>query len=920
VPASRPPWWLFALSLSFLTFFIFAMYCRFSEPESEGFVYTSQRGRMVLVNVTDNSPAAAAGLEPGDHIVSVNGQILRSISDWIGFRATLALNRPLRIGTERLGEKRETTMTLRKHAWTNAPMPVRIQLVVWSILQFITLGMAIAIAYNKPGDAIALLGAWMLATAATFDFVTPKGRVTVWQQVPTPASLLLWIPYLSPYVAGAMLCTFFANFPRKFVRLRWLVVLVWAPALFGIPELILTTYRVIYRPEDIVGRSVWVPRFSLIFLGTTLAGGVIILLLQYFNLKDINERRRLQLLVLGTMMAFIPLAPRFFLRSASGIYSGETPFFLSASVQITSVILFLGFPLSFAYTILHHRLFDIRLVIRQGFQYALARRVLVSLVPVLIILLVVDLVLHGDQPLAAILRGRGWIYGALVGLTALAHSRRTTWLDALDRRFFREHYDAQRLMREVVEEVHAARSFEQESPRAVTRIEAALHPEFVALMVCEPRELSYRTLAVAPAGKGPPSLNKESKLLSLMRLLGKPLEVPQTESGWLQQQLPHEETEFVRKARVDLLIPIAGKPQGTEALLVMGVKRSEEPYSSEDQNLLVAVATSLAILLDRSPGNHGLRSDIFEECPRCGSCYDSGFGHCSREGERLLPVVLPRLLAERYRLNRRIGRGGMGTVYEALDTSLERRVAVKVIREDFLGSQEAAERFRGEARASASFAHPNVVTVHDFGVAAGMRAFLVMEILEGVTLREKLQRQDRIAPEQMMSITRGICDALTSAHRRHLVHRDLKPENIFLVNADAGQLAKLLDFGLAKFLSNSTQVQTVDTAAGHLVGTLRYMSPEQRRGGDPHPTWDLWALAVVAYEMLTGAYPFHETPPSDWLTSGQAVSFTPVTRFIAQNTGDLQDLFDRSFARELTSRHQSADAFFSDLRRASNVA
>jgi len=305
-----------------------------------------------------------------------------------------------------------------------------------------------------------------------------------------------------------------------------------------------------------------------------------------------------------------------------------------------------------------------------------------------------------------------------------------------------------------------------------------------------------------------------------MRLLGKPLEVPQTGTGWLQQQLPHEETEYLRRGRIDLLVPVATDPDRTEVLLVLGAKRSEEPYSSEDKGLLVAIAASLAILLERPATGASLpRKDIFEECPQRGSCYDSGSSQCAKEGARLLPVVLPRLLEGRYRLDRRLGRGDMGTVYAAADVLLERRVAVKVIREDLVGSAEAAERFRREARAAASFAHPNVVTVYDFGVASGTRAFLVMEILEGATLRERLQAQKRLTTDKLLCIVRDVCAALGAAHCRHLVHRDLKPENIFLVNTGSGEAAKILDFGLAKFVASSND-RTVDTATGAGYGAL----------------------------------------------------------------------------------------------------
>ena len=396
------------------------------------------------------------------------------------------------------------------------------------------------------------------------------------------------------------------------------------------------------------------------------------------------------------------------------------------------------------------------------------------------------------------------------------------------------------------------------------------------------------------------------------------MEVSQTGTGWLQQQLPHEETEFLRRGRIDLLVPVATDPERTEVFLVLGVKRSEMPYSSEDQDLLVAIAVSLATLLERPATAAALpRKDIFEECPQCGSCYDSGSSQCAKDGARLLPVILPRFLEGRYRLERRLGRGGMGTVYAASDALLERRVAVKVIREDLVGSAEAAERFRREARAAASFAHPNVVTVYDFGVASGTRAFLVMELLEGSTLRERLKAKRHLPAAQLLRISSDVCAALAAAHRRNLVHRDLKPENIFLVVSESGEVAKLLDFGLAKFVSNCTEERTVDTAAGAVLGTTRYMSPEQRSGQAPHHAWDLWALAVMTYEMLTGSYPFG-SDSRDRLAAGPVVPFTPIATYVPGAAKKWQALFEHSFSRELSDRHDSAEAFLSELQSAAN--
>jgi serine/threonine-protein kinase len=243
---------------------------------------------------------------------------------------------------------------------------------------------------------------------------------------------------------------------------------------------------------------------------------------------------------------------------------------------------------------------------------------------------------------------------------------------------------------------------------------------------------------------------------------------------------------------------------------------------------------------------------------------------------------------------------------------LERRVAVKVIREDLVGSAEAAERFRREARAAASFAHPNVVTVHDFGIAPGTRAFLVMEMLEGSTLRERLKTQKRLPTKDLLSISRGVCGALGAAHHRNLVHRDLKPENVFLVASKSCELAKVLDFGVAKFVSNPGEDRTMDTATGAILGTLRYMCPEQRTGQAVHQAWDLWALSVMTYEMLTGFYPF-EDAAHDRFVAGAAFPFTPIAQYLPEASQKWQALFDHSFARELSDRHGSAEAFLSEV-------
>jgi serine/threonine-protein kinase len=305
----------------------------------------------------------------------------------------------------------------------------------------------------------------------------------------------------------------------------------------------------------------------------------------------------------------------------------------------------------------------------------------------------------------------------------------------------------------------------------------------------------------------------------------------------------------------------------------------------------------------------------FEECPRCGSCFESGMGRCANEGGQLTRMSFNRLLTSRYRLERRLGRGGMGTVYKATDISLERSVAVKLIREDLVTSDEAAERFRREAKAAAAFAHPNLVTVHDFGVDSDTRVFLVMELLEGYTLRQRFEQQKQFATPQVLQIIGGVCAGLEAAHANGLIHRDLKPENIFLVQSGGGEVAKILDFGLAKFLVSPANpaAATVETVAGVLMGTPQYMSPDQLTGEVASAAWDIWALAVIAYEMLTGAHPFPAISVGQMHHSIVNGRFTPLSTHLPDPPAEWQQFFERTLSPKTAVRPHSAKEFVSAL-------
>jgi serine/threonine protein kinase len=211
----------------------------------------------------------------------------------------------------------------------------------------------------------------------------------------------------------------------------------------------------------------------------------------------------------------------------------------------------------------------------------------------------------------------------------------------------------------------------------------------------------------------------------------------------------------------------------------------------------------------------------------------------------------------KYRLEQLLGKGGMGAVYEATDARLERRVAIKIITGRLFGDSVALQRFEREARASARLNHPNIITVYDYGAIGADGAYLVMELLRGVTLRAELKQRGMIPPAVAATYFAQLLEGLKAAHAAGVIHRDLKPANILIVQPEQGRpLLKILDFGLAKLrLLNATDPETL-TAPGTVMGTFGYMSPEQLTGGEVDERSDIFAVGVMVVEALTGRRPF----------------------------------------------------------------
>ncbi|HEX6043453.1 MAG TPA: serine/threonine-protein kinase [Pyrinomonadaceae bacterium] len=215
---------------------------------------------------------------------------------------------------------------------------------------------------------------------------------------------------------------------------------------------------------------------------------------------------------------------------------------------------------------------------------------------------------------------------------------------------------------------------------------------------------------------------------------------------------------------------------------------------------------------------------------------------------------VPQFIAGRFRIEREIGTGGMGTVYLATHLGLERPVAVKIIKREFAGDADVADRFLREARTMAKLHHAHAAMIFDAGNLPDGRHFIVMEFVEGETLSQVLAREGRFSPSRAVDIATQICDVLEEAHRLGIIHRDLKPSNILLGKRGVC----VLDFGVAKVLASSAESTAThaSTGSGKLIGTPRYMSPEQCLGQRVGARSDLYSLGVLLYEMLAGRPPF----------------------------------------------------------------
>lgn len=257
------------------------------------------------------------------------------------------------------------------------------------------------------------------------------------------------------------------------------------------------------------------------------------------------------------------------------------------------------------------------------------------------------------------------------------------------------------------------------------------------------------------------------------------------------------------------------------------------------------------------------------------------------------------ILNNRYQLEERLGSGGMSVVYRARDLMLERDVGVKILRESFSDDPAFQDRFRQEAKAAANLSHPNIVTVHDFGLDRG-RLFIVMEHVPGTHLKRILQTQDRLPIDEAITLMVQACAGIGYAHRAGLVHCDIKPHN-FLITPD--KRLKVTDFGIARLLASIQPEERSEI----VWGSPQYFSPEQASGSAPSPASDVYSLGVIFYEMITGQLPFYSEDATELARLHRETPPLPPSKINPSVPPALEQILLKTLAKEPAMRFRNAD-------------
>ena len=794
------------------------------------------------------------------------------------------------------------------------PLPLAVYAVLAAT--FCVMGLTLVAANRHDVRALWLGGAFVLASTQLSTPLVPGSAAGEFEWL-----LAIRVDAFLP----ALLWRFAAEFPSgltgrpaRAARLAW-----QAAAVIGLLLLLVSLSSLAWTPAG--GSGDWRAPFTrlvgdrsvyyLLVYGLGVAAFPL-LILRAHHARE-NERQRVFLFTAGLVGGSMPLVLQVILETIPS-YSAFAH--RPGAELAVGVILFgalAAVPFVTAYSVLFDRVVELRVVLRAALQYGLARYTILGVTMVPFAALLFFVVNHREEPLTALLSGpRPIVLGVMASAGFATLKLRRRWLAALDRRYFREQHDAKRTLERLAGDALRVVDARDLDARIREAIERALHADAVLFVADEERGVFRR-----PEG-GTDAISTTAILVKLASADKSPMDIDPNNDRSPFRRLPVDEQRWLLDGAFRLLLALLsadGRPVG---LLALTQKRSGLEYADEDRQLLAAVGAATSLALD----NLRLRSTPAAvpapaalECPACTRLSRPDAAACAC-GSPLVVSSAPYLLRGVYRLESRIGTGGMGVVYLARDLELDRPVAVKTLPRVTSGG---VARLRAEARAMAAIVHPNLAVVHGIESWRGI-PFLVEEYLPGGTLADRLV-PGPLAVGDALDLGITLADVLACLHDAGIVHRDVKPSNIGFTQAG---VVKLLDFGLARLVGAAAADSEDSTTSGadrtgslrssehQLVGTPPYMAPEALLGHRPRPAFDLWSLAVLLYESLTGRRPFRGRDAEQLVIPDEA---PPPSTLRAGCATEIDGYFARAFSPDAASRQPHAKAVGIELQRLRSV-
>lgn len=615
-----------------------------------------------------------------------------------------------------------------------------------------------------------------------------------------------------------------------------------------------------------------------------------------FRLRSVAARRRLRYFIIALAIGLAPIS----ILSAAGATSDAAAAFLRRDdiFPAATLVVFVGLwalPLFTAVAVLAPETLPLRWAVGKSLQYSLARSTLTVLVAGPLLIAAGLLLSQPDRTIAEFLEQGGSVALGVASVALGVALLRQRLLRRLDAVFRRSRPDARQLIAKMGSAVRRRMSARDAADVLMRVVEDAVHPRGAALLIVT----EGGTLSPLLGSSHP--LNCDTALAQLLEASPEAL-LLKREQNTIARLLPAPDRHWADRHDWHALIPLHGHGEVLIGAVCLGPPAASHEYSEDDRVTLEALCSAAGpVLADRlmdstasAPG--GPSAVVRSECTTCGRLFEQLVTACPCGGA-LTGSVLTGVVAGRYQLVRRLGAGGMGVVYEAVDEGLGRTVALKTLPE--LGLREA-EQLRREARMMASLEHSRLAYVLGLEMV-GRLPVLVVEYLAGGTLADRLKAHGALGERDVVTLGMALADALDYLHGRGVLHRDLKPTNVGFTSAGE---PKLLDFGVA--------VAAHEEASHDAAGTMLYMAPELFAGEAADPLCDLWSLVVLLCEAWIGDHPLRGLGPSEqfaMLASGVLLERTR-ERFPAR--GPLAEVLGRGLAGDRSLRHQSAG----DLRAA----